>query len=354
MYGRCMAPKQAKTGRNAELHRATAVLNDLIAGKEHDRRTVAAKWGVSLGTADRDLKAIAKVHGVVAEKQGQRSVYRFEATSMSFSRLRHSSVIAACFGASLSSVFEGTVYENNLHEALDFVVRQSKRRKSFRDVKRKFIFVRRGGERALAERDGELDEILEAILHCKWMTIDYRRFGGEKERLRVAPLSMAIYDHQLYVIAKSTKQPWYAFRFSRIESVDVDNETFKYPPPEEYDPMGIFAERFGIFLSDDHPVEDVEIQLGMRWKNYVTTHRWHPSQRAEENDEGVIVKFRVRTCPELEAWILGFGENARVIAPTSLRERIRERIESMARRVASELPVSSARDVPDQFLLGTN
>lgn len=325
-----VAAKQGKTGRNAELRRATEILNELMTGEMHDRRTVSARWGISLGTADRDLKGIAKVRGVVKQKRGQRTVYRFAATNMTTSRLRHASVIAACFGASLSSVFEGTVYEKNLHEALDFLVRQSRRRNSFGDAKRKFVFVRRGGEGSLPERAGELDELLEAILNCQWVTIDYRRFNGDKETLRIAPLSMAIYDHQLYLIARSKMHPWYAYRFCRIERVDMANETFKYPPRDDYDPAEIFSERFGIFMSNDHPMEDIEVRLDARWKTYATTHRWHPSQRTAEQDDGVIVKFRVRTCPELEAWILSFGENAEVIAPVSLRERVRKRIEKMA------------------------
>jgi hypothetical protein len=34
------------------------------------------------------------------------------------------------------------------------------------------------------------------------------------------------------------------------------------------------------------------------------------------------VKLRVGICPELEAWILSFGEQAEVIAPKELRDRV--------------------------------
>jgi hypothetical protein len=40
-------------------------------------------------------------------------------------------------------------------------------------------------------------------------------------------------------------------------------------------------------------------------------HRWHPAQRTEIGADGkVTVTFRVRMCPELETWALGFGEHA--------------------------------------------
>ncbi|MDI1477173.1 WYL domain-containing protein [Polyangium sp. y55x31] len=325
-----MAAKLGESGRNAELHRATALLNELMDGKVHDRHSVSARWRISLPTADRDLKAIAKVRGVVKERQGKRSVYRFEPT-MIHAALRHSSVIAACFGASLSSLFEGSVYGRNLHEARDFLVKHARRRKDFCNVDRKFVFVRRGGEGSLPDRAGELDDLLEAILGCKWVTIDYLRFDGEKKAIRIAPLSMAIYDHQLYVIARSEKQPWTAYRFCRIEKVEVEDKTFDYPSIEEYDPIKIFSERFGIFMSDNHDVEDIEVWLAERWKTYAKTHRWHPSQRTIETRDGVVVKLRVRACPEVEAWVLSFGEDAQVLAPVSLQERVLLRIEKMVK-----------------------
>jgi predicted DNA-binding transcriptional regulator YafY len=36
----------------------------------------------------------------------------------------------------------------------------------------------------------------------------------------------------------------------------------------------------------------------------------------------VRVKLRVRVCPELEAWILGFGSEAEVVRPAALRGRM--------------------------------
>lgn len=38
-----------------------------------------------------------------------------------------------------------------------------------------------------------------------------------------------------------------------------------------------------------------------------------------------------RFCPELEAWILGFGEQAEVIAPAKLREKIASHASAMDR-----------------------
>ena len=59
----------------------------------------------------------------------------------------------------------------------------------------------------------------------------------------------------------------------------------------------------------------VELKLHKQWTTYAQSHRWHDSQKVEVAADHVIVRVHVRVCPELEAWILGFGEEAEVLAP---------------------------------------
>ena len=109
--------------------------------------------------------------------------------------------------------------------------------------------------------------------------------------------------------------------------MDVLDETFKYPARSEFDPERVFSDSFGIFLG--RPVERVVVRLDPRWATYARTHRWHESQVVRVAGEGIEVTLRVGVCPELEAWILGFGEQAEVLAPPFLRDRVRLRLGSM-------------------------
>ena len=94
----------------------------------------------------------------------------------------------------------------------------------------------------------------------------------------------------------------------------------------EYDPEQVFRDSFGIFL--DRPVRSVVLRLHARWRTYAETHTWHESQAVHAGQGGIEVRLRVGLCPELEAWILGFGEQAEVLAPKELRDRVRARIET--------------------------
>jgi predicted DNA-binding transcriptional regulator YafY len=63
----------------------------------------------------------------------------------------------------------------------------------------------------------------------------------------------------------------------------------------------------------------------------VRSHRWHRSQESFVRVGRVHVRLRVRLCPEVVAWILGFGADVRVIEPSALRRRIARMAQQMAR-----------------------
>src|SRR6267142_4395131 len=97
---------------------------------------------------------------------------------------------------------------------------------------------------------------------------------------------------------------------------------WKYPTRNEYDPQQFFAHSFGIFAGDPAPVVHVVLRLNKKWSTYALTHRWHTTQRITVRPAEVMVELDVRVCPELEAWILGFSEDAEVIEPAGLRDTI--------------------------------
>jgi hypothetical protein len=117
-------------------------------------------------------------------------------------------------------------------------------------------------------------------------------------------------------------------------TAEREEANFSYPTQSEYDPDQIFEDSFGVFLGADFAVRDVQVKLTGGWSNYSQFHRWHRSQRIIRCADGVIVHLRARVCPELKAWILGFGEDAEVLAPAELRDEIARRLEQAASRYA--------------------
>jgi len=320
-----------RAARYKSLDRTVDVLAALMRGEELDRTTIAQMGRVELATADRQIIALAKCPGIVQGKRGRKKVLRFDPESCS-PPPSFPEVVAACLGTSLSRVFEGSAYERTMRDALAYLLSRTRKEALFRNIDRKFLFVARGGEVAFPERSGDLDDLIDAVLHSYTISIEYQRFGGRAESLLLRPLSIAIYDHQLYIIASGADGTPHPYRFARIASVTTDERAgFTYPTRVEYDPDQVFRDSFGIFISDTHPVCDVAVRLSAHWANYAHSHRWHKSQKVKSNPDGsVTVSLRVKTCPELEMWILSLGEHAEVLKPKELRARIVGRIRAMA------------------------
>jgi hypothetical protein len=277
--------------------------------------------------ADRLIKAALQLPGVEEKHEGRRRFIRLDVSALAPAPT-YPTAVAACFGASLWPLFRGSSYEDGIRDALAHIIGRTRRRAVFEDIDRKFWFLRRGGEAGLVDRAPLLDEAIEAVLHHRVIATAYTRFGGEVERLTIEPLSIAVHDHQLYVVGRSETGRIHPYRFARIVSVDVLERSFSYPSRAEYDPERLFRDSFGIFL--DRPVSKVVLRLHRRWATYAKSHRWHDSQVVVVRPDHVRVELSVGLCPELEAWILGFGEHAKVLAPEELQKRVASRLKAAA------------------------
>ena len=310
------------------------VVGDLLAGARHSRRSIASKTGKSLPTADRWIDEIAEaLPNVHRARDGKTTWISYDAKRNTPTK---PAVVGACVAASLASIFEGSEHERNLKDARDYLLRQ--RGIEYSDLDRKFFFAPRGGEYRLPEGAGELDDIIDAVLGSRLLRFNYHHTSGQEETLVVQPLSLIIFEHQFYMLAPRPDGAFYCYRFARMSKVDARRETFVYPTKSEYNPKTVFDPVFGIHLAATGPIEQVDVTLSGLWAKYALDHRWHTSQQtARLGDDRVRVTLQVRMCPELETWILGFGEYGLVTKPDGLRERIALRL---AR--ASELYADSA------------
>ena len=135
--------------RGNTLHRTLKILRSLMRGGQHDRYTAAALSGLSHAQAYRQLESMKGLPGFGSKIDGSRRIYFCEAASILKPPTKVAAV-AACFGASLSGLLEGTAYQTAMHEALRYVMGQAKPRAVFREVDRKFKFISRGRARRLS------------------------------------------------------------------------------------------------------------------------------------------------------------------------------------------------------------
>jgi predicted DNA-binding transcriptional regulator YafY len=327
------------------IQRTSCILADLVGGKVHDRHTISERFGVAVAAADRYIRHLQQVPGVVAVREGRRLAIRFDVGD-AMPRPSYPAAVAACWASGMADVFGGSEYERGTREALAYVTNRARRSSEFKHVDRKFLFLARGGESSLPESAEHLDELIDAVLRNRYTTIDYVHFDDRKESARIQPLSMAIYDHQVYVVASRDDGTRHPFRLSRIKSVSVGRESFPYPERAVYDPKQLFRDSFGIFIDETKPVVRVRVRLAKRWRFYCHTHRWHPSQRIDDVPDGVIVTMSVRSCWELKAWVLGLGSEATVLEPAELADDIRKTAAKMMSNYATKKMEGTHRKGP--------
>lgn len=89
-----------------------------------------------------------------------------------------------------------------------------------------------------------------------------------------------------------------------------------------------FSDMIGVSRRNGQEPEDVVLRFPKDQFKYVSTKPWHGSQTViEENDDFVTMQMHVIINYELEQKILSFGDYVEVVAPRSLRDRIKERME---------------------------
>jgi len=320
-------------GRLSSIQRTAKLIAMLLSGRDLTRSEATALLGVRVAAVDRQLEAIGRHVPLVRERRKGQVHVRIDRSKITggAERVPIATMIAACVGASLAKLFEGTTYEKGMHDLVHYVSREAVHPERFQDSRRQFVFLVRGGEKALPEKEDVLEEVVDALQRRRGLQLRYRDFVGARKSMRIEPLSLAVYDHQLYVIGRPRGGPTHAYRFSRIETAEAVGGTFPYPDKDSYDPERVFADSFGIIVDDKYPIEQIEMSLAPRWASFVRSHRWHRSQESFVRSGRVHVRLRVRVCPELVSWILGFGPEARVIGPPRLKRQIGRLAQRMAR-----------------------
>ena len=318
--------------RTQGISRTVRLIADLLQGIRHTRSSAAELLGLQRAAAARQLEAIAKhLPGVHVSDTPRGKQYWMPRSPTTSPVVSLGSAIGACFGASLAPLFEGTRFAIDMREETKRTVNRAARAREFGDFSRKFMFHARGGEVAMADGGAMLADVVEAVLRSQWTRLTYTRFEASVDKIDIRPLSLVVYEHQLYVVGLDSDDKLHPYRFARISAVAPSTQTFQYPAPTAYDPYQLFRHSLGVFVDPRMSVINVCVRLAPRWRTYAETHRWHPSQRHTVSVDGAVqVQLTVRECPELDRWVLGFGADALVLEPLSLRHRIRAALASAA------------------------
>ncbi|MBS1251756.1 MAG: hypothetical protein MAG451_00789 [Anaerolineales bacterium] len=114
-------------------------------------------------------------------------------------------------------------------------------------------------------------------------------------------------------------------RIRRIAKLDEP-----YEIPEDFDPREQLKDAWGIWYTDEEPVE-VVLRFHPRVAGRVQETQWHGSQELEPQPDGHLIwRAKIAEPTEMLPWIRGWGADVEVLAPAELRETLMGEAKAMA------------------------
>ena len=83
----------------------------------------------------------------------------------------------------------------------------------------------------------------------------------------------------------------------------------------------------------------MKVVFARRLARYIRERVWHPSQKLRDLPDGRLeMTLQVADTLEIRRWLLGYGVQAEVVEPASLREALRGEAERLAAHLAPRRP----------------
>ncbi len=167
----------------------------------------------------------------------------------------------------------------------------------------------------------EIIEILiNGILNKKICRVTYFKPTSDSVKsYEIEPVKIVYYSGGLYTIAFIQKHHTYIMlAIQRIQSLELENKP--QGQNHTFDEDEFWQGKFGLF-----PGEQTEVKLMFTnaIRHHIEGRQWHASQIFEDQSDGsLILSLKVGLSPELMTWILGWGEEVRVLKPLNLKKQI--------------------------------
>ncbi len=173
------------------------------------------------------------------------------------------------------------------------------------------------------------DQLRTAIRDSRAVRIVYGSLTeGEEITTRLSPYRLLFSRRAWYIIGRSSiHRQTRTFHVGRIIQLEQLDDHFKKP-------RGFSIERYfrnaWHLIPEPGPDQDVAIRFSPKVAQNVAEVAWHSTQRVEFRDDGTMdYHVTVSGLNEISWWILGYGDQAEVLAPNKLRHLIASRAARM-------------------------
>lgn len=175
--------------------------------------------------------------------------------------------------------------------------------------------------------------VIEAITKRRVLRFMHTNYNTTEINERsISPCFVRQFGHTWYMYGFQPGDPekYNLYGLDRVQDLTLSIEPFKpNKSPEEI--RRYLDEYIGAHLSND-PVETVVFEARGRIAQILKNKPIHPSQKAEQKEDHVLITLQVHPNFGLDQEILKHGEEIHVLEPSSYVEKIRNRIQKMSDR----------------------
>ncbi|HEU0033831.1 MAG TPA: transcriptional regulator [Kofleriaceae bacterium] len=204
----------------------------------------------------------------------------------------------------------------------------------------RFAYVPDGGTKAYEGKEDILDALLTGVLSRRVVKYAYRGAGGRARAGYLAPYTMVLYKHGLYVIGCALKQvtdgktlgagtPIAVYAVERFSDAEALRAT-TFVPPASFRIADVLNGAFGIHAgTTDEPAQHVVIEFSAAKAELVQARVWHPTQTfARVAGGGVRLAFTCSNLAPVVSWVLEWGPHAKAIEPPLLVAQVIAELEA--------------------------
>jgi predicted DNA-binding transcriptional regulator YafY len=268
------------------------------------------------------MRSEAGYEAPIESDQGSPPVYRYTYPSYSIQKNALNAKEAALLGDALKMLerFEGSPNLPWIQELSPIL------RDSFGLSKSSHPVISFQSNRSYTGYD-HITPLFNAINNKRVLKIAYKPFGKDSIEFSFHPYFLKQYNQRWFAIGRhegNNNNTWNV-ALDRIVSLEESRDTYRHI---EKDWSHYFDDIIGVTMPAAGDVEKIELLFDSSQAPYILTKPLHQSQEHSTQEDGsllVILKLIVNF--ELESTILSFGEKVTVVAPKSLKEKVKDRVQ---------------------------
>ena len=304
-------------------------------GRDTNCTKLAEQLEVSTKTIMRDLAFMRDQLDLPAEYDPRTFAWRYAYPVKNFPTVQISEgeLLALLVAQKALEQYKGTPYHDQLAHAFEKLSSGLNDRISFSPsgTLGNISFHRAG----LGRSDLKLFEKLSrAVNESREVEFDYKKpQSAAVEPRRVQPYHLANRENAWYLVGHDlSRGALRTFALARMRAFRVHERAFVRPA--DFSPARFFGKAFGAFVGTGD--FRVVLRFSAAVADQVRERFWHESQETRDlADGGVEFTVQLGGLDEIVRWILGWGGEVEVLAPSELRDLVRARAEAILSRLGA-------------------